>query len=91
MFEKRYHRLFKSAKDGILILNAGNGMIVHVNPYLIKMLGYTKEQFLKKTFGISALSKILIIQSNCIKNYRIKIISAMKIYPWKPPAEIKYT
>jgi PAS domain-containing protein len=43
MFEKRYHRLFESAKDGILILNADNGMIADVNPFLIEMLGYTKE------------------------------------------------
>jgi PAS domain S-box-containing protein len=59
MFEKRYHRLFESAKDGILILNADNGMIVDVNPYLIKMLGYTKEQFLKKNiWDISAFKNI---------------------------------
>jgi PAS domain S-box-containing protein len=48
MFEKRYRRLFESAKDGILILNANNGMIVDVNPFLINMLGYSKEQFLTK-------------------------------------------
>jgi PAS domain S-box-containing protein len=48
MFEKRYRRLFESAKDGIIILNADNGVIVDVNPYLINMLGYSKEQFLSK-------------------------------------------
>ena len=48
MFEKRYRRLFESAKDGIIILNADNGMIVDVNPFLINMLGYSKEQFLTK-------------------------------------------
>jgi len=48
MFEKRYRRLFESAKDGIIILNADNGMIVDVNPFLIKMLGYSKEEFLTK-------------------------------------------
>jgi len=59
MYEKRYRRLFESAKDGILILNADNGMIVDVNPYLIKMLGYTKEQFLKKNiWDISAFKNI---------------------------------
>ena len=48
MFEKRYRRLFESAKDGIIILNADNAIIVDVNPFLINMLGYTKEQFLTK-------------------------------------------
>src|SRR4030066_209300 len=58
-FEKRYRRLFESAKDGILILNADNGMIVDVNPYLIEMLGYSKEQFLKKNiWDISAFKNI---------------------------------
>jgi PAS domain S-box-containing protein len=48
MYEKRYRRLFETAKDGIIILDADNGMIVDVNPFLINLLGYTKEQFLTK-------------------------------------------
>ena len=48
VFEKRYRRLFESAKDGIIILNADNGVIVDVNPFLINMLGYSKENFLTK-------------------------------------------
>jgi PAS domain S-box-containing protein len=46
--EKRYRRLFESAKDGILILDAKNGKIMDVNPYLIEMLGFSKERFLEK-------------------------------------------
>jgi len=46
--EKRYHRLFETAEDGILILDENTGMIKDVNPYLMKMLGYSKEQFLDK-------------------------------------------
>ncbi|MDR3667010.1 MAG: PAS domain S-box protein [Ignavibacteriaceae bacterium] len=48
IFEKRYRRLFEAAKDGILILNADNGMIVDVNPFLINLLGFSKQQFLSK-------------------------------------------
>ena len=33
--ETRYRRLFETAKDGILILDAETGMIVDVNPFLI--------------------------------------------------------
>jgi len=59
VLEKRYRRLFESAKDGILILNAENGKIVDVNPYLIDLLGYTKEQFLDKNiWDISAFKNI---------------------------------
>jgi len=47
--EIRYRRLFESAKDGILILDAETGMIVDVNPFLINLLGYSKESFIEKT------------------------------------------
>lgn len=46
--ESRYQRLFATARDGILILDAESGRIIDVNPYLIEMLGYTKEDFLEK-------------------------------------------
>jgi PAS domain S-box-containing protein len=46
--ETRYRRLFESAKDGILILNAETGVIVDVNPFLITLLGYSREAFLGK-------------------------------------------
>ncbi|NVN91755.1 MAG: PAS domain S-box protein [Desulfuromonadales bacterium] len=46
--ELRYRRLFESAQDGILILNAKTGLISDVNPYLINMLGYSREEFVEK-------------------------------------------
>jgi PAS domain S-box-containing protein len=46
--ELRYRRLFESAKDGILILDAETGMVVDVNPFLITTLGFSHEQFLSK-------------------------------------------
>ena len=47
--EVRYRRLFETARDGILILDAETGMVVDVNPFLIEMLGYSHEQFMGKT------------------------------------------
>ena len=44
--ELRYRRLFETARDGILILNADTGQIDDVNPFLTDMLGYTREQLL---------------------------------------------
>ena len=46
--ELRYRRLFEAAQDGILILNADTGSISDVNPYLIEMLGYSREEFVEK-------------------------------------------
>ena len=46
--ELRYRRLFEAAQDGILILDARTGMIKDVNPYLIVMMGYSREEFVKR-------------------------------------------
>ncbi len=42
--ETRYRRLFESAKDGILILDADTGLIVDANPFLIELLGYSFDE-----------------------------------------------
>ena len=41
--EKRYRRLFESARDGILILDADTGKVVDVNPFLLQLLGYSYD------------------------------------------------
>lgn len=46
--ETRYRRLFETAQDGILILDADTGRITDVNPFLMKMLGYSHGEFLGK-------------------------------------------
>jgi PAS domain S-box-containing protein len=46
--EARYRRLFESAKDGILILDAGTGKIVDVNPFLVALLGYSHNELIGK-------------------------------------------
>jgi two-component system, cell cycle sensor histidine kinase and response regulator CckA len=47
--EAKYRRLFETAKDGILILDAHSGLIVDVNPFLIHLLDYSREDFIGKT------------------------------------------
>ena len=46
--ETRYRRLFETAQDGILILDADTGRIIDVNPFLSTLLGFTREEFLGK-------------------------------------------
>jgi len=46
--EIRYRRLFEAAKDGILILDADTGKIIDVNPFMLELLGYTREEFIGK-------------------------------------------
>jgi two-component system cell cycle sensor histidine kinase/response regulator CckA len=47
--EARYRRLFETAQDGILILDAHSGLITDVNPFLIRLLDYPREDFIGKT------------------------------------------
>jgi diguanylate cyclase (GGDEF)-like protein/PAS domain S-box-containing protein len=47
--ELRYRRLFETAKDGILILDAKTGQITDANPFLQAMLGYRHAELLGKT------------------------------------------
>jgi PAS domain S-box-containing protein len=57
--ETRYRRLFETAKDGILILDADTGKIADVNPFLVEMLGYSKEEFIgKELWEIGAFKDI---------------------------------
>jgi PAS domain S-box-containing protein len=46
--ETRYRRLFETAQDGILILDADTGHIDEVNPFLLDMLGYVHDEILGK-------------------------------------------
>ena len=63
--ELRYRRLFESAKDGILILDAETGMVVDVNPFLIELLGYTHETFLgKKVWELGFFKDIVANQAS---------------------------
>src|SRR6186997_2282261 len=44
--EIRYRRLFEAARDGILILDAASLKITDVNPFMMELLGYSRDEFL---------------------------------------------
>ena len=46
--EVRYGRLFETARDGILIIDADTGRIIDVNPFLENLLGYVRQDFIGK-------------------------------------------
>jgi len=57
--ESRYRRLFETAQDGILLLNAETAQIEDVNPFLINMLDYTHAELLgKKLWDVGAFADI---------------------------------
>ena len=46
--ELRFRRLFQTARDGILILDAKLGTIIDANPYMCGLLGYELHDFVGK-------------------------------------------
>ncbi|MFB6291655.1 MAG: PAS domain S-box protein [Candidatus Bipolaricaulia bacterium] len=46
--EKRYRRLFETAQDGMLILEADTGKIIDANPYIRDLLRFSKEELVGK-------------------------------------------
>jgi len=49
--ELSYRRLFEAAKDGILILDVATGGITDVNPFLCKLLGFSRNEMVGQTVG----------------------------------------
>ncbi|MEP6925422.1 MAG: PAS domain S-box protein [Pyrinomonadaceae bacterium] len=46
--EMRYRRLFESARDGILVLDAVNQKITDTNPLMVELLGSSRDEILGK-------------------------------------------
>src|SRR4029453_14221399 len=49
--EVRYRRLFETAKDGILLLDADTGRITDVNPFLEDLLGYSHDELIGRALA----------------------------------------
>jgi len=63
--ETRYRRLFEAARDGTLILDAETGMVMDVNPFLIELLGVSREVFLgKKVWELGFFKDLLANEAN---------------------------
>lgn len=59
-FETRYRKLFESAIDGSIILDANTGTIIDANELIIEMLGFSHKQLLaKKIWEIGLLKDIV--------------------------------
>jgi diguanylate cyclase (GGDEF)-like protein/PAS domain S-box-containing protein len=55
--EARYRRLFETAIDGIMIVEADTGVINELNPFMVELLGYSKAELQgRKLWEIDTLS-----------------------------------
>ena len=88
--ETRYRRLFETAQDGILILDAETGQIPDVNPFLIEMLGYSHEEFLgKKLWEIGAFKDIEASKAAFLE-LQNKGYVRYKIYRWRRKTGVQW-
>ena len=46
--EIRYRRLFEAAHDGILLIDPGSHQIIDANPFMTRLLGYSRDQLIGK-------------------------------------------
>lgn len=44
--ELMFRKLFESSQDGILIIDADNGKIIDINPFLLDLLNYSKDRLI---------------------------------------------
>ena len=78
--ELRYRRLFETAQDGILILDADTGQVVDANPFMKDLLGYSQEEFLGRKlweigpFKGEAASKITFGELQCKDRIRYEAL-----------------
>ncbi len=56
--ERRYRRLFELSNDGILLLEIESASIIDVNPFMVKLLGYAREEYIgKRPWDIPAFQR----------------------------------
>ncbi len=72
--EEKFRRLFETAQDGILLLDAGTGVITEANPFIEALLGYSHTEIIgKKLWEIGPMKDIAASQDAFLelqkKNY----------------------
>src|SRR5665811_2384092 len=68
--ELSYRRIFEAARDGILILDVDTGRITDVNPFLVDLLGFSRNEMIGQTVG--ELSPFKDMESNQVMLERLQ-------------------
>jgi CheY-like chemotaxis protein len=91
--EAQYRRLFESAQDGILIVDAETGQIRDVNPFWLDLLGFSREEYWGRSSGRSRLFKMVPPPSQPSWNYSRRATSDMTIFRFalKPDTALKWS
>ncbi len=70
--EIRYRRLFETARDGILIVDAETRKITDVNPFMSELLDYTREEFVGKELWEIGLLKDEVASADAFRELQEK-------------------
>jgi PAS domain S-box-containing protein len=70
--ELQYRRLFDTAHDGILVVDAGTGIITDANPFLLEMLGYSRDELLGRRLWKIGLFKDRALSESTFANLHIE-------------------
>ncbi|MBN2406156.1 MAG: PAS domain S-box protein [Elusimicrobia bacterium] len=63
--ELRYHRLFETAQNGFLIIDADSGTIIDANSFIIELSGYGMKEFVgKKLWELKIFKDFFLTESN---------------------------
>jgi diguanylate cyclase (GGDEF)-like protein/PAS domain S-box-containing protein len=92
--EVRYRRLFETAKDGILILNADTGKITDVNPFLEEMLGYSHDELIGKALWEIGPVKDIVASQEAMRHLQEKEYIRYDNLPletkWKQRVQVEF-
>jgi len=74
--EEKFRRLFETAQEGILLLDAGTGVITEANPFIEELLGYSRPELIgKKLWKIGSFKDIIASQAAFLKLQKKSSIS----------------
>jgi PAS domain S-box-containing protein len=66
--EEKFQRLFETAQDGILLLDAETGIITEANPFIEELLGYSRTEIIgKKLWEIGPFKDVLASQDSFLE------------------------
>lgn len=68
--EIRYRRLFEAAHDGILIIDPSSNQIVDANPFMTRLLGYSRNQLMGKELFEIGLIKDEVASREMFRNLK---------------------
>jgi CheY-like chemotaxis protein len=82
--EVKYRRLFETAKDGVIIIDADSDIVIDVNPSMAAMLGLSQEAFLENVSP--TFSSLRRFSKNVIASMKrnVKSMLAEPITPSRP-------